>query len=346
MRINGQGKFPRLRDGIRWSLVSCRVDSLSEYIFSEVERCRLDRFLAKREPDISRSRLQRLVKEASVLVNGSPAKISYLLRAGDRVTMKIPPPIPLLVKAQDLPLEIVYEDHHLVVVNKAAGMVVHPAAGNADGTLVNALLFHCGDLAGIGGVLRPGIVHRLDQDTSGLLVVAKDDITHQGLARQFKAHTVTREYMALAYGRLLPAAGAFASAIGRNPHQRKKMASVGKGGKSAKTNYQVLRYYPVGGCSPVSLRLETGRTHQIRVHLSEAGFPLVGDRVYGKKGLSRMAAAGSGNNFLAQFPRQALHARTLGFRHPVSDEYHEFSSTIPDDMESLLGSLRELEESI
>ncbi len=321
-------------------------ESLFEYLFSGVERCRLDRFLTEQQPDISRSRLQSLVKEGTVLVNGSPAKISYLLKEGDLVNLKIPPPVPLLVEAQDLPLEIVYEDQHLIVINKAAGMVVHPAAGNPDGTLVNALLFHCGDLAGIGGVQRPGIVHRLDQDTSGLLVVAKDDITHQGLAQQFKEHTIKREYLALVYGRLLPAAGFFQSNLGRHPRQRKKMASVTRGGKYAKTNYQVLRYYPVGNCSLVSLRLETGRTHQIRVHLSEAGYPLVGDQVYSKKGASRNSAAGCGQGFMAKFSRQALHARSLGFKHPVSGEYQEFTSSMPSDIEFLLKNLDELAGSV
>ncbi len=322
------------------------VGSLSEYLFVGIERCRLDRFLREQQPDISRSRLQGLVKEGAVLVNGRPAKISYLLQAGDQIKLKIPPAIPLQVEAQELPLEIVYEDRHLLVVNKAAGMVVHPAAGNADGTLVNALLFHCGDLAGIGGVQRPGIVHRLDQDTSGLLVVAKDDISHQGLARQFKDHSIKREYQALVYGRLLPAAGAFQSNLGRHPQQRKKMASVVKGGKYAKTNYQVLRYFPVGNCSLVSLRLETGRTHQIRVHLSEAGYPLIGDRVYGKKGVSRNSAATCGQDFMAKFPRQALHALSLGFKHPVSGRYLEFSSSLPADIELLLNNLGELSRSV
>ena len=223
-------------------------------------------------------------------------------------------------------------------------MVVHPAAGNPDGTLVNALLSHCGDLAGIGGVMRPGIVHRLDQDTSGLLVVAKDDLSHQGLAEQFKKHTIKREYVALVYGRLLPTCGSFHSSIGRHPRQRKKMASVERGGKPARTNYQVLRYYPAGLCSWLSVRLETGRTHQIRVHLSEAGHPLVGDRVYGKKGIKRLPAAVGGTDLMANFPRQALHARRLGFRHPVSEQYLEFESSLPSDLELLLEALRELEK--
>lgn len=321
------------------------AESFSEFIYSESERSRLDRFLAGLQPDISRSRLQSLVKSGAVQVNGGPAKISYLLKSGDQVSLRVPPPVPLELPAQDLPLKIVYEDSHLVVIDKAAGMVVHPAAGNPDGTLVNALLYHCGDLAGIGGVQRPGIVHRLDRHTSGLLVVAKDDITHQGLARQFKEHSIKREYTALVYGRLLPPAGSFKSAIGRHPRQRKKMASVAKGGKTACTHYQVLRFYPAGGCSLVSLRLETGRTHQIRVHLSEAGYPLVGDQVYGKKGLSRLSSRTCGSDFTARFSRQALHAGILGFKHPVGGEWQEFASPLPEDIESLLQSLQKLEKS-
>ena len=312
-----------------------------EFIFSGSERCRLDQFLAARQPDISRSRLQALVRSELVLVNGVSAKISYLLKEGDHVSLKIPSPVPLKLEAQSLPLDIIFEDQHLVVVNKAAGMVVHPATGNPDGTLVNALLYHCGDLAGIGGVMRPGIVHRLDQHTSGLLVVAKDDRTHQGLAAQFKKHSIKREYVALVYGRVQPLRGAFHSLIGRHPQQRKKMASVIKGGKVAHTNYKVLRYYLAGACSWLSLHLETGRTHQIRVHLSEAGYPLVGDQVYGKKGISRLCSSGSGATVLAALPRQALHARRLGFIHPISEQYYEFESTLPADLDGLLEALGE-----
>ena len=339
------GSEERLKKMVEVESESRGAELCSEVIFSESKRCRLDRFLAALQPDLSRSRLQSLVKSGAVQVNGGSAKISYQLKSGDRVTLKIPPPVALQVEAQELPLEIVYEDNHLVVVDKAAGMVVHPAAGNQDGTLVNALLHHCGDLAGIGGVLRPGIVHRLDQYTSGLLVVAKDDITHQGLARQFKEHSLKREYRALVYGRLLPPAGVFESFIGRHPQQRKKMASVTKGGKTARTNYQVLRFYPAGGCSLVSLRLETGRTHQIRVHLSEAGYPLIGDQVYGKKGARRIAGLSRGGEFMVRFPRQALHAGVLGFKHPVSGEWQEFSSPLPEDMATLLDNLEKLEDS-
>ncbi len=304
--------------------------------------CRLDHFLSRHLGDISRSRLQDLVRKGAVLVNGREVKTSYRLKDGDLVRVTIPSPEPLALPAQDLPLRVVYEDSHLIVVDKAAGMVVHPAVGHQDGTLVNALLFHCGDLAGIGGVQRPGIVHRLDQDTSGLLVVAKDDFTHQGLAAQFREHSIARRYTALAYGRLLPVSGSFVSEIGRHPRHRKKMASVPSGGKPARTNYRVLRYFPQALCSLVSLELETGRTHQIRVHLSEAGYPLVGDRVYGQKGARRRSEQTPALKLLSAFPRQALHAGHLGFVHPVRGEYLEFDSPLPDDFHNLLECLDEM----
>ncbi|MBN2706737.1 MAG: RluA family pseudouridine synthase, partial [Deltaproteobacteria bacterium] len=278
----------------------------AELVYEEAAGARLDHFLAAALPEFSRSRLQALVREGAVRVNGSPARISQKLRNGDRIRLVVPEPAAAVPAAQDLPLVVVYEDAALLVVDKAAGMVVHPGAGNPAGTLVNALLFHCRDLAGIGGVLRPGIVHRLDQDTSGLLVVAKDDHSHQQLAAQFKVHSIVREYQALVHGRPQAARGAFSSNIGRHPLNRKKMASVARGGKAAVTHYRLLRYYPEVDCAHLALNLETGRTHQIRVHLSEAGHPLVGDQVYGKKGLGRR---GSGeHDFLARFPRQALHA--------------------------------------
>ena len=314
-------------------------NDIRRFIFAEADSLRLDHFLAGREPELSRSRIQELIREGLVTVNGRAVKTSHKLKSGDRVELQVPPPVPLALEPQDLPVKIVYEDRHLVVVDKAAGMVVHPGAGHADGTLVNALLFHCRDLAGIGGVERPGIVHRIDQDTSGLLVVAKDDFSHQELARQFKEHSITREYVALAYGRLQPPRGSFATAIGRHPRQRKKMAGVTRGGKPAKTRYRVLRYLAAASCSLVSLRLETGRTHQIRVHLSEAGHPLVGDQVYGHKGARRHPPDAAAAELLRAFPRQALHARLLGFIHPESREYLEFESPLPDDFQTLLDNL-------
>jgi 23S rRNA pseudouridine1911/1915/1917 synthase len=261
------------------------------------------------------------------------------LRTGDRIELREPPPTALELEPQNLPLEIVYEDRFLVVVDKAAGMVVHPAAGHPDGTLVNALLFHCRDLAGIGGVRRPGIVHRLDQDTSGLLVVAKDDATHQALAEQFRAHTIAREYTALAYGRLLPLKGFFDGAVGRHPRQRQKMAVVTNGGKPARTNYRVQAFYPAADCTLLKLRLETGRTHQIRVHLSHAGHPLVGDPVYGRKGARRRPPDPVLAALLAAFPRQALHAGRLGFIHPAEQRFLEFTRPLPADFQGLLTEL-------
>ncbi|HDS15414.1 MAG TPA: RluA family pseudouridine synthase [Proteobacteria bacterium] len=313
-----------------------------DFFYAALERCRLDQFLVESRPELSRSRLQSLVRCGAVLVNGAPAKISCQLKTGDRISLRIPAPIPLSMQAQCLPLEIVFEDPFLLVVNKAAGMVVHPAAGNPDGTLVNALLYHCHDLAGIGGVQRPGIVHRLDRDTSGLLVVAKDDATHQGLAEQFKAHSIVREYRALVYGRLLPLRGFFASAIGRHPRQRQKMAVVSRGGKAARTNFKVLHYYPEADCSWLSLRLETGRTHQIRVHLSEAGFPLVGDQTYCRKGVKKKSCLAPAGALLTAFSRQALHAGRLGFCHPQTGAYLEFKSPPPADLETLLQALGDL----
>ncbi len=313
--------------------------SVSRLVGPESAALRLDHFLAARQAELSRSRIQELIRTGAVRVNGQTVRASCRLKSGDRVDIRIPAPVPLELEPQDLPLKIVYEDRHLVVVDKAAGMVVHPAAGHADGTLVNALLFHCRDLAGIGGIERPGIVHRIDQDTSGLLVVAKDDFTHQQLAEQFKVHSIFREYTALVYGRLQPLRGSFAAAIGRHPRQRKKMAVVTSGGKSAKTNYRVLRCLAAAACSLVALRLETGRTHQIRVHLSAAGHPLVGDRIYGCKGARRLPADPVVAGLLRDFPRQALHARTLGFIHPVSRRYLEFSSELPADFRDLLEKL-------
>lgn len=309
-----------------------------ELFYRQEQPCRLDQFLAAALEDFSRSRLQALVREQAVLVNGRPSRAAQRLKNGDRISLTIPEPVPAEPQAENLPLEVMYEDESLLVVNKAAGMVVHPAAGHVDGTLVNALLYHCRDLAGIGGVLRPGIVHRLDQDTSGLLVVAKNDFSHQGLAAQFKEHSITREYQALVHGRPVPPQGSFFSMIGRHPLKRKQMASVDKGGRPARTHYQVLKYFIDAGCAHLSLRLETGRTHQIRVHLSEAGYPLVGDRVYNKKGISR----GGREEYVAllrAFSRQALHAGKLGFIHPETGVYLEFSSPLPDDFRSLLESL-------
>jgi len=311
------------------------------YTYAGDGKKRLDIFLHESVGEFSRSRLQTLIREGFVLVDGQSRKASFMLTGGEEIKLVNPVPTkPIQVLPEVIPLQIIYEDQSLLVLDKPAGMVVHPAAGNWDGTLVNALLHHCHDLAGIGGELRPGIVHRLDRDTSGVLVVAKDDFSHRHLSLQFKAHTITREYVALVYGRLKQAKGSFASHLGRNPRDRKKMASVIRGGRRAVTHYEVLERLPA--TTFLRLNLETGRTHQIRVHLSEASHPLVGDQVYGKKGIERQYAGDGRLAFLRDFPRQALHARLLGFVHPRSGEYLEFTASVPDDLEDLLHSLRQL----
>jgi 23S rRNA pseudouridine1911/1915/1917 synthase len=296
---------------------------------------RLDRALADLLPDISRERLKTLIGEgrvqgpASGRVNAS-AKVS----AGQTFTITLPPPAALDTVAQDIPLAIVHEDDDLIVVDKPAGLVVHPAAGNLDGTLVNALLHHCaGRLSGIGGVARPGIVHRIDKDTSGLLVVAKTDRAHEGLARQFKDHSIDRLYAAIVYGVPVPPSGTVDTWIGRSDADRKKMAVHREGrGKHAVTHYRVTDR--LKGAAMVECRLETGRTHQVRVHMAHIGHPLIGDPVYGRerKGFKSILET-------LGFKRQALHAKTLGFIHPATGKPLLFQSAVPTDMQELLSEL-------
>jgi len=313
------------------------------YAYTGDGKKRLDIFLHEAAGGFSRSRLQALIRDGMVLVDGQSRKASFLLTGGEEVRLENPAPTkPLQMLPQAIPLNLLYEDESLLVLDKPAGMVVHPAAGNWDGTLVNALLHHCHDLAGIGGELRPGIVHRIDRDTSGVLVVAKDDFSHRHLSRQFKQHSITREYVALVYGHMKPLQGSFVSHLGRNPRDRKKMASVVRGGRRAVTYYEVLER--LQATTFLRLKLETGRTHQIRVHLSEASHPLVGDQIYGKKGIERQYAGDGRLAFLRNFPRQALHARLLGFVHPRSGEYLEFTASLPDDLEDLLHNLREFDQ--
>lgn len=324
--------------------MSAPVISRNVRIYTYADNCnkRLDIFLHEAAAEFSRSRLQSLIRDGLVLVDGQVRKASFQLTGGEEVRLVNPAPTkPLRVLPENIPLSILYEDQSLLVLDKPAGLVVHPAAGNWNGTLVNALLYHCHDLAGIGGELRPGIVHRLDRDTSGVLVVAKDDFSHQHLSRQFKQHTITREYVALVYGRMKREKGSFSSHLGRNPRDRKKMASVQRGGRQAVTHYEVMEHLP--GTTWLCLHLETGRTHQIRVHLSESSHPLVGDQVYGKKGLERQYAGDGRLAFIRNFPRQALHARLLGFVHPRSGEYLEFATPLPDDLKELLHRLRQLD---
>ena len=297
---------------------------------------RLDAGLAVIEPTLSRERLKALILAGAVLLDGKPTtRPSVKLAPGMQYAIAIPTARPLDTQAQDIALSIAFEDEHLLVVDKPAGLVVHPAAGHADGTLVNALLHHCaGQLSGIGGVARPGIVHRIDKDTSGLLVVAKTDAAHLGLAAQFAAHSINRRYVAIVQGRPSPANGTIRGNIGRSDHDRKKMAMVGEGrGKHAVTHYTTEER--LGGASRVECRLETGRTHQVRVHMASIGHALLGDPLYSRppKLLRDLLKA-------ADFRRQALHAQRLRFIHPVTETECDFFSPIPADMAELLDKLR------
>ena len=294
---------------------------------------RLDVFLAATVADVSRSQLTRHITEGAVTVAGAPAAPSRKVRAGEVVVWKPPAVVTTDLVAQDLPLTIVYEDAQLAVIDKPAGLVVHPAPGHEDGTLVNALLARLGDLRGIGGELRPGIVHRIDKDTSGLLVVAKDDVTMGALGAAFKAHDINRVYEALAVGKPPAAEGRIETLHGRDPHDRKKFSIKVKVGKKAITNWRVLER--LGGAARLEARLETGRTHQVRVHLAALGLPLLGDAVYGKP--PRELALREIGQALG---RQALHARVLGFRHPKTVAWLAFTSPPPPDFARARASLR------
>jgi 23S rRNA pseudouridine1911/1915/1917 synthase len=294
---------------------------------------RLDKALAEAS-GLSRERVKALIGEGQVTVAGAVARNpSAKSKEGAVFAIHVPPPEPLAAEAQDIPLEVVFEDEHLIVVNKPAGLVVHPAAGNRDGTLVNALLHHCrGRLSGINGVARPGIVHRIDKDTSGLLVVAKTDTAHEGLARQFADHSIARAYLAVCAGRPNSAAGTISGRIGRSDANRKKMAVLAPGsarGKHAVTHYKTLKL--LRDCTLIECRLETGRTHQVRVHCASIGHPLVGDPVYG-----RTPAALRPLLKELGFARQALHAAWLGFDHPVTGERVDFRAELPADMRELI----------
>jgi 23S rRNA pseudouridine1911/1915/1917 synthase len=296
---------------------------------------RLDKALAEAS-GLSRERVKALLGEGRVALAGAPiGQPSLKAVAGTRFTIRIPEAVAAQAAAQDIPLSVVFEDAYLIVVDKPAGLVVHPAAGNLDGTLVNALLHHCaGELSGIGGVARPGIVHRIDKDTSGLLVVAKTDAAHEGLARQFADHSIKRAYRAVVAGQPMPPAGTVRGAIARSSTNRKKMALVEDGrGKHAVTHFKTLE--PLAAATLIECRLETGRTHQVRVHMSSIGHPLLGDPVYGRappRLRPILSALG--------FERQALHAAELGFLHPVIGNAVHFSSEMPADMITLIGELR------
>lgn len=289
---------------------------------------RLDVYLAGVAEGLSRSFIQKLITAGMVLVRGEVARPSYKVRPGDLVTLNIPVLEGLEAKPEQIPLDIYYEDSDLIVVNKPRGMVVHPAAGNYSGTLVNALLFHCGDLSGINGVARPGIVHRLDKDTSGLIVAAKNDVAHLDLAQQLKERQVKRRYLALVHGRVNEESGLVDAPIGRDPNDRQKMAVVDKNSKYAVTHYNVLKRY--AGYTYLYLRLETGRTHQIRVHMAYIGHPVVGDPKYGPV-RSHLGLKG-----------QFLHAAKLGFIHPRTRVNLDFEAPLPPELSKVLESLQPL----
>ena len=314
--------------------ISFRVDS-------QDTAKRLDVFLAKKDPALSRSQIKRLIERGEVQVGGRKVKAALRLRESDEVTLTLPEPQKLELEAQDIPLKVLFEDRHLIVVDKPAGLVVHPGAGNASGTLVNALLHRCPDLAGIGGVLRPGIVHRLDKDTSGVLVAAKDDLAQRFLADQFKKHTAIRKYVGLVFGQM-PDEGQVAASIGRHPTHRKKMSARPRKGREARTHWRVLERF--SSFNLAEFLLETGRTHQIRVHLSSIGHPILGDPLYGGRSRLTSIEPQALRQGLQKLRRQALHAACLGFVHPVTKELMEFSSPLPQDLEEVIVLLRSLEK--
>ena len=288
---------------------------------------RIDKYLAEQLPDITRSYLQKLLKDGSVQMNGKPVKTSTKTAAGAVIELTIPEPEEPEILPEDIPLDILYEDSDVILINKPKDMVVHPAAGHYTGTLVNALMYHCkGDLSGINGVLRPGIVHRIDKDTTGVLIVCKNDKAHNALAEQLKEHSITRKYRAIVCGNLKEDEGTVDAPLGRHPQDRQKMAIVRTGGKRAVTHYRVLERF--GNYTYIECQLETGRTHQIRVHMASLGHPLLGDEVYGRV-KSPFKLEG-----------QTLHAIVLGFIHPTTGEYMEFEAPLPEYFEKLLGKLR------
>jgi 23S rRNA pseudouridine1911/1915/1917 synthase len=298
---------------------------------------RFDQFLAESGLPLSRSQAKKLIETKVILLNEKPAKPSHHLRTGDRITGTIPAAEPLSLAPESLPLSILYEDPSIIVVDKPAGIVVHPAAGNPSGTLVNALLHHCRDLSGINGVLRPGIVHRLDKDTSGVMVVAKDDLAYQALSRQFKNRAVEKVYLAIAHGHFEQDHGTIDMAIGRHPSERKKMSTHTKKGRIALTEWKVAERF--GAASLLEIHPRTGRTHQIRVHLSSIGHPILGDPLYGRKGRPGSIQDPVLRECTKRIGRQALHAYRLGFIHPRTGQEVQFVAPMPGDMQEILDCL-------
>ena len=299
------------------------IEVIQIVVPKEAARLRLDQFLARKLPTFSRSRLQQLIREEFVMLNDASARPRDLVHGGDRIELREPPLEKIDNRPEAIPLEILDEDEDLIVIDKPAGMVVHPGAGHQEHTLVNALLHHCTALSGIGGKERPGIVHRLDKETSGCLVVAKNDEAHRKLAAQFAARTVEKIYLALVAGKLRKPAGVVQEKIGRHPIHRQKMAATSERGREAKTEYRVLRFSDHG--SLIECKLHTGRTHQVRVHLRHLGHPVLGDKIYGGK---------------SGFPRQMLHAWKLGFEHPRTGEWKSFKAPLPGDFETVAKSLQ------
>lgn len=303
---------------------------MSETIIFSADKAgeRLDVFLTRKWPDFSRSHIQKLITKGEVVTVGKVRKANYKLALGDEVKITLPEAVPVAIEAENILLDILYEDDDIIVVNKARGMVVHPAAGVNSGTLVNALLYHCDDLSGINGEIRPGIVHRLDKDTSGVMVCAKNDKAHVNLAEQIRTKAAHRIYLAIVNGNIKEEAGIIKGDIGRHPIERKKMAIVKENGKPAVTHFKVLERF--GDFTLVECKLETGRTHQIRVHMASIGHPLVNDPKYGPKKSSPFAIRG-----------QALHSHELTLTHPTSGEEMHFTAPLPDDMEKILLFLRD-----
>ncbi len=317
--------------------------TLSLAVTGEDSAQRIDSFIAAQIEDLTRSRVQELVKRGFVQVNGHSPKTSYRLKKGDLVTLSIPPVQPYALEPEPVDFTLVYEDPSLIVLNKPPGLVVHPAPGHSTGTLVHGLLHHCRDLSGVGGVLRPGIVHRLDKDTSGVLVAAKNDHAHNSLARQFKAGTITKRYLALVHGTMKAEQGEIALPIGRHPRKRKEMAVLRTGGRKAYTGW--MKLMELGNrFSLLEVSPKTGRTHQIRVHLAHLRHPIVGDPLYGYKKRLWKKHFPMDSGILPLVKRQMLHAQTLGFVHPDKGEYCEFRVPAPPDMERLIEALGGMEK--
>ena len=293
---------------------------------NEFDNCRLDRFLTEKFKDMSRSFIQKQIKDGLVKVNGKAVKSSYKLQSGDNVQMSICEPKDTAIVPENIPLDIIYEDSDIILINKPKQMVVHPAPGHYSGTIVNALMYHCYDLSGINGELRPGIVHRIDQDTTGVIVACKNDKAHRCIAEQLKEHSITRKYHAIVHGNLKEDTGTVNAPIGRHPTDRKKMSTKAPNGRHAVTHYRVLERF--GNFTYIECQLETGRTHQIRVHMSSIGHPILGDEIYGPAKCPY------------KLQGQTLHAKILGITHPSTGEYIEFDAPLPDYFKDLLNKLR------